>query len=136
MGKRYVVPFSDGVGGDMPVPGGKFKILIDEELSGAQQFSLLINEIPAGHQGGYHQHEVEHGWYILQGRGTIWIADEAFEIGPEMAVFAPARIPHKMASHGPEPLRYVVVYAPAGPERELRERGARAYGASAPGDKA
>lgn len=128
MGKRYVVPFEEGVSGDMPVPGGKFRILIDEELSGAQQFSLLINEIPAGHRGDYHQHEVEHGWYILQGRGTIWIADEAFEIGPEMAVFAPARIPHKLASHGPEPLRYVVVYAPAGPERELRARGAQAYG--------
>jgi mannose-6-phosphate isomerase-like protein (cupin superfamily) len=44
-----------------------------------------------------------------------------------MAVFAPAGVPHKMASHGTEPLRYVVVYAPQGPERELRERGADAY---------
>ena len=127
MTKRYVVHLSEGATGQLPVPGGTYNILIDEQISGAQHFSLLINEIPAGHAGDYHQHEVEHGWYILQGRGTIWIAEEAFEIGPEMAVFAPARIPHKMASHGPEPLRYVVVYAPQGPERQLRERGADAY---------
>lgn len=128
--KRYVVPLEEGVSGNLPVPGGAFRILIDSEISGAEHFSLLINEIQPGYAGTYHQHEVEHGWYILQGRGTIWIGDEAYEIGPDMAVFAPARIPHKLASHGPEPLRYVVVYAPAGPERELRARGEHAYGAT------
>jgi mannose-6-phosphate isomerase-like protein (cupin superfamily) len=128
--KRYVVHLDDGVKGNLPaVPGGagKFNILIDGEISGANHFSLLINEIQGGYVGSYHQHDVEHGWYILQGRGTIWIGDEPFEIGPDMAVFAPAKIPHKMASHGPEPLRYVVVYAPQGPERELREKGENAY---------
>jgi mannose-6-phosphate isomerase-like protein (cupin superfamily) len=122
-GKKYVVSLDEGAKGHLPaVPGraGKFNILIDEEISGAKPFSLLINEIAGGYVGNYHQHEVEHGWYILQGRGTIWIEDEAFEIGPGMAVYAPPRLPHKIASHGPEPLRYVVVYAPMGPERELR----------------
>src|SRR5918911_3826247 len=125
----YVVAFDAGVRGELPIPGGggSFRILIDAELNGARHFSLLVNEIRAGYVGSYHQHEVEHGWYILQGSGAIWIADEEYRIGPHMAVFAPANVPHKMASDGPEPLRYVVVYAPAGPERELRERGAQAY---------
>ena len=133
---RYVVRFDEGVSGKLPIPGGAgdFRILIDGETSGAEHFSLLVNEIRPGYVGGYHQHEVEHGWYILQGRGAIWIGDEEHEIGPEMAVFAPARVPHKMASYGPEPLRYVVVYAPAGPERELRARGEHAYGATSPDD--
>ena len=125
--EKYVIPFDEGVAGDLPVPGGSFRILIDEQLGGAKHFSLLLNEIQAGYVGSYHQHEVEHGWYILQGNGSIWIGDQEYAIGPNMAVFAPANIPHKLASHGPEPLRYVVVYAPQGPERELRERGARAY---------
>jgi mannose-6-phosphate isomerase-like protein (cupin superfamily) len=126
---RYVIAFDQAVSGELPIPGGggAFRILIDEQLSGARHFSLLVNEIRAGYVGSYHQHEVEHGWYILQGRGAIWIGDEQFEIGPETAVFAPANVPHKLASYGPEPLRYVVVYAPQGPERELRERGAQAY---------
>jgi mannose-6-phosphate isomerase-like protein (cupin superfamily) len=124
---KYVISFDEGVAGDLPVPGGSFRILIDEQLGGAKQFSLLLNEIQAGYVGSYHQHEVEHGWYILQGNGAIWIGDEEYAIGPNMAVFAPANVPHKMASYGPDALRYVVVYAPQGPERELRERGAQAY---------
>ena len=125
----YVVAFDEGVQGELPIPGGggSFRILVDAELGGARHFSLLVNEIRAGYVGSYHHHEVEHGWYILQGSGAIWIADEEYRIGPNMAVFAPADVPHKMASYGPEPLRYVVVYAPQGPERELRERGAPAY---------
>jgi mannose-6-phosphate isomerase-like protein (cupin superfamily) len=126
---RYVVAFEDGVPGELPIPGGggSFRILIDQELNGANHFSLLVNEIRAGYVGAYHQHDVEHGWYILQGQGSVWIGEEEFSIGPNMAVFAPAGVPHKMASHGPDPLRYVVVYAPQGPERELRTRGADAY---------
>ena len=126
---KYVIAFDEGVSGSLPVPGGSFRILIDEQLGGSKHFSLLLNEIQAGYVGSYHQHEVEHGWYILQGRGTIWIEDEPYEIGPDMAVFAPAGVPHKLASHGDEPLRYVVVYAPAGPEQELRAKGDQAYGA-------
>ncbi|HYU18785.1 MAG TPA: cupin domain-containing protein [Chloroflexota bacterium] len=133
--ERCVVRFDEGASGKLPIPGGagEFRILIDGEISGAQHFSLLVNEIQPGYVGDYHQHEVEHGWYILQGRGTIWIGEQEYEIGPEMAVFAPAGVPHKMASHGPEPLRYVVVYAPQGPERELRARGEQAYGSSRAG---
>ncbi|MBX5492342.1 MAG: cupin domain-containing protein [Chloroflexi bacterium] len=130
MARRYVVRDEDGVTGKLPVPGGggTFRILLDRELGGAQHFSLLLNEIQPGYVGAYHQHDVEHAWYILQGRGTMWIDDVAYEIGPHMAVYAPAGVPHKVASTGGEPLRYLVVYAPPGPEQELRARGEQAYG--------
>ncbi len=125
---RYVVTYDEGFGGPLPVGAGTFRILLDEQTSGAKHFSLLVNEIPGGVDGKPHQHEVEHGWYILQGRATFWIRDEPFEVGPNMAVYAPPNIPHRVKTHGPEPLRFVVVYAPAGPERDLRERGAHAHG--------
>lgn len=130
-GQRYVVRYEEGVSGKLPVPGGggSFRILLDRELGGAQHFSLLVNEIQPGYVGAYHKHDVEHAWYILGGAGTMWVGDEAYEIGPDMAVFAPAGVMHRIASHGSEPLRYVVVYAPAGPEQELRAKGERAYGA-------
>ena len=85
----------------MPGGGGRFQILIDEEISGARHFSLLLNEIQPGYVGAYHEHEVEHGWYVLQGRGTIWIGETPYPVGPDMAVFAPAGVPHKVASEGP-----------------------------------
>ena len=122
--KHYVVNETEGFKGRLPVPGGGgiFNILIDEEISGAKHFSLLINEIAPGYQGKEHSHDVEHCWYILSGRGVIRIAAETYDIKPGDAVFAPAGMCHSVECTGNESLRYVVVYAPSGPEKELRSK--------------
>ena len=54
-----------------PEAGGIFRILIDEETSGAKHFSLFVNEMAPGYKGKEHSHDVEHCWYILQGKGII-----------------------------------------------------------------
>ncbi len=48
--KRYVVNVAEAVHGKLPVAGGggTFRILIDEETSGAKHFSLLVNEMAPG----------------------------------------------------------------------------------------
>jgi mannose-6-phosphate isomerase-like protein (cupin superfamily) len=122
--KRYVVSESEAVKGKLPVPGGggRFQIFIDEEISGAKHFSLLVNEMAPGYRGKEHSHAVEHCWYILQGRGIIRMAGETYSIKPGDAVFAPIGMPHSVECIGDEPLRYVVVYAPPGPEQELRNQ--------------
>ena len=120
--KKYVVNVAEAVRGKLPVPGGggTFRILIDEETSGAQHFSLLVNEIAPGYKGKEHSHNVEHCWYILQGKGTISMGGKAYSIKPGDAVFAPIGMPHSVECTGDEALRYVVIYAPPGPEKELR----------------
>jgi len=122
--KRYVVNESEGVRGKLPVPGGggTFNILIDEEISGAQHFSLLVNEMAAGYKGKEHAHRVEHCWYILSGTGIIRMEGKTYSIKPGDAVFAPIGMAHSVECTGKEPLRYVVVYAPPGPEKELRSQ--------------
>ena len=126
---KYVVHFNEGVKGKLPVPGGggDFCILIDKQMSGAEHFSLLVNSFQPGYVGPMHQHEVEHAWYILSGQGTITIGEETFDLRPEMAVYAPIGVPHQVACTGTEPMRYIVVYAPAGPEQDLRLRGDQAF---------
>lgn len=120
--KRYVVNVAEAVHGKLPVAGGggTFRILIDEETSGAQHFSLLVNELAPGYKGKEHSHKVEHCWYILQGKGTISMGGKVYPIKPGDAVFAPIGMVHSVECTGDEPLRYVVVYAPPGPEKELR----------------
>ncbi len=122
--KKFVVNESEGIKGKLPVEGGggTFNILIDEEISGAQHFSLLVNEIAPGYRGKEHSHAVEHCWYVLEGRGTVTIAGKAFHVKPGDAVFAPVGILHSVECIGDEPLRYVVVYAPPGPEKELKSK--------------
>ncbi len=128
MAKKYVVPLKDAVTGVLHGKAGTFRLLIDEETSGAKHFSLMINTMNAGVEGSWHKHdENEHCWYILSGRGTMYIADESYEIGPEMAVFAPADTMHKIDVGPGEDLTYVLIYAPPGPEQKLKEKGAHAF---------
>jgi mannose-6-phosphate isomerase-like protein (cupin superfamily) len=117
-----VVSESEGIKGKLPVQGGggTFNILIDEEISGAQHFSLLVNEMASGHKGKEQSHGVEHCWYILKGTGIIRMAGETYHIKPGDAVFAPIGMLHSVECTGNESLRYLVIYAPPGPEKELK----------------
>ena len=129
MEKKYVVALKDAVKGVLHGGVGTFRILIDEESSGAKHFSCLVNTVNAGAKGGEHKHDVEHCWYILSGKGTMYIAGQAFEIGPDMAVFAPAEVLHRIDVGPDEALTYVVIYAPPGPEQLLKKHGAHAFDA-------
>ena len=122
--KRLVVNVKEATRGKLPVPGGGgvFQILIDEEISGAKHFSLLVNEIIPGSKSREHAHEVEQCWYILNGEGIVHIGDSEYLIKPGNAVFAPIGMRHSVECTGDKPLRYVVVYAPPGPEKELRQQ--------------
>ena len=122
--KRFVVNESKGIKGKLPVKGGggTFHILINEEISGALHFSLLVNEMAPGYKGKEHRHDVEHGWYILKGTGMIQMEGKTYDIKPGDAVFAPIGVPHSVECTGREPLKYVVVYAPPGPEKELKDQ--------------
>jgi len=128
MGKKYVVPLKDAVTGVLHGKAGTFRVLVDEETSGAKHFSLLINTMNAGVKGAEHKHENnEHCWYILSGRGTMYIEDQSYEIGPEMAVFAPADTMHKIDVGPDEDLTYVLIYSPPGPEQKLKQKGEHAF---------
>jgi len=127
MEKKYVVPLKDALTGVLHGGGGTFRILIDRESSGAEHFSCLVNTMFKGVKGSEHKHDVEHLWYILSGRGTMYISGKAFEVGPDMAVFAPAGELHRIDVSPEEDLTYVVVYAPPGPEQQLKHYGAKAF---------
>ena len=127
MEKQLIVALKDAVTGVLHGGVGTFRILIDEERSGARNFSLLVNTSKAGARGSAHTHDVEHCWYILSGKGTMYLDDKAYEIGPEMAVFTPAQVLHKVDVGPDEDLTYVVIYAPPGPEQQLKQKGAKAF---------
>ena len=127
MEKKYVVALKDAVTGFLPSRTGTFRVLIDEEASGAKNFSLLINTMNAGVNGVEHKHEVEHCWYILSGRGTMYIVGEPYELEPEMAVYAPAETMHRIDVGPDEDLTYVLIYAPPGPEQQLKKSGEHAF---------
>jgi mannose-6-phosphate isomerase-like protein (cupin superfamily) len=125
--KKRAVSLEEGVKGDLPNKTGRFNILLDEDIAGTKYFSLLINEMHAGIKGLEHSHTVEHAWYILSGHGRMVMEGKVYEVGPGMAIFAPAEVPHRIEVDDKEPLKYVVIYAPAGPEKQLKEKGKDAF---------
>ncbi len=128
--KRYVVPLKEAVAGALPAKGGggTYRILLDESSAGAKHFSLLHNELAPGSVGSEHVHDVEQCFFVVGGRGVFTIGGARHEVGPETAVYIPAGVVHQVASVGAEPLSYVTVYAPAGPEQDLRTHGYQAFG--------
>lgn len=61
--------------------------------------------------------------------GYLSKSPDAFPLEPEMAVFAPVNMLHKIVVGPDEDLTYVVVYAPPGPEQQLKKLGEHAFDA-------
>lgn len=127
MTKKFVVPLKEAVTGTLHGGNGTYRILIDKDISGAKNFSLLVNTSKAGTTGAAHKHDVEHCWYILSGTGNMVMGDKTYQIKPEMAVFTPAGVMHSINVDPGADLTYVVIYAPPGPEQKLKELGAKAF---------
>ena len=127
MGKQLVVKRDEAAQGFYPASDGGgtlIRFLIDEATSGASAFSMMVNDIEPGTQdgAGVHSHPTEHGFYILTGRARFVIGDQEHIVESKTSVFIPANVPHLVQNAGDETLQYVVIYAPQGPEAELRER--------------
>jgi mannose-6-phosphate isomerase-like protein (cupin superfamily) len=101
---------------------GTFRIFIDEEICGAKSFSFLVNTMNKEKKGPVHTHDTESCFYILSGKGTVRINDESFAVGPQTAVFIPKDSLHEIEADPGEDLTYIMIYAPPGPEKQLRRK--------------
>lgn len=114
-GKRVLLPMSSEI-------KAYSRILIDRDTTGAEKYSLLLSEMAPGCVHDKETHEVEHGFFIIRGHGIISINGEDYEIGPDMAIYIPPRAVHQMKNTGTENLKYIVIYAPPGPETRLKRK--------------
>jgi oxalate decarboxylase/phosphoglucose isomerase-like protein (cupin superfamily) len=82
----------------------------------------MISSAPGkGHER--HNHPgAEEIIYVMSGEGEQMIDDQApIHVRPGASIYIPADVYHSTLNTGWEPLRLLIVYAPAGPERLLRE---------------
>lgn len=126
--KGRVIPLEEADTGVLYGGKGKFRILVDEQMCGARNYSMLLNTQPGGAVGSPHSHdEAEHSWFILEGTGTVTLGEESFRIGPGMTIFIPPGLMHGIEADEGSELKYIVIYSPPGPEQNLRARGATAF---------
>jgi quercetin dioxygenase-like cupin family protein len=79
-----------------------------------------------------HVHDFDEAFYVLEGRLTFQIGDELITVGAGGLAFAPGGAQHTLANLSSDPARFLIVFTPAGFEREFARREARRNGADPP----
>jgi oxalate decarboxylase/phosphoglucose isomerase-like protein (cupin superfamily) len=102
---------------------GKVKILSEPMLTGAERFSFGMVVLEPGKGHARHNHPgAEEIIFVMSGEGEQMIDDQPpIHVRPGACIYIPADIYHSTLNTGWEPMRLLIVYAPAGPERVLRE---------------
>lgn len=102
---------------------GNVKIFSEPEVTGAQRmsFGMVILEPGKGHER--HNHPgCDEIIFVVSGEGEQMIDDcPPVPVRPGASIYIPADIYHSTVNTGWEPLRLIIVYAPTGPERVLRQ---------------
>jgi oxalate decarboxylase/phosphoglucose isomerase-like protein (cupin superfamily) len=102
---------------------GKIHFLSEPQVTNAERFSFGIVELAQGQGHARHNHPgSEEIIYVVSGEGEQMVDDQpAVKVGPGASIYIPADIYHSTLNTGNKPMKLIVVYSPAGPERLLRE---------------
>ena len=104
---------------------GRLSWLSEPRVTAAERFSagVVVLEPGKGHVRHNHPYS-EEILYVIRGKGvqTVELPDNHLEkeIGPGTMVHIPTAVYHSTVNTGDEPMELVAIYAPFGPEAELR----------------
>jgi mannose-6-phosphate isomerase-like protein (cupin superfamily) len=87
-------------------------MLISPNNSASQNLSLQISEIPVGSEQPIHNHEPEQCYYIIKGKGLMFIENESQEVKVGDAILIPSNFKHGIKNLGSEILEYITANAP------------------------
>jgi oxalate decarboxylase/phosphoglucose isomerase-like protein (cupin superfamily) len=101
---------------------GTSKWLCTPEVTGSEAFSAGITILEPGKSHERHRHpDSEEILYFLDGQGVQTIGDDRRDVGPGDVVYIPAGVEHSTENPAWEPLKFLAVYGPPGPEATLSE---------------
>jgi oxalate decarboxylase/phosphoglucose isomerase-like protein (cupin superfamily) len=101
---------------------GNVKLLSTPAVAGGQTmtFGMVVLEPGKGHSRHNHP-DADEILFMMSGEGEQMIDDQPpVPVRPGASVYIPKGVFHSTLNTGWEPLRFVVVYAPAGAEQVLR----------------
>jgi len=101
---------------------GTLKWMNAPDVTGAEEFSagVVVLEPGKGHERHTHP-DSEEILYFLSGEGEQTVADEERSVGAGEMVYIPSGVEHSTINTSWEPLRFIAVYGPPGPEAEIRD---------------
>ena len=104
---------------------GRLRWVSEPRVTAAERFSAGVVSLEPGKGHERHNHPgVEEVLYVLSGTGdqTVEVDDQILkrEVGPGVLIHIPPDVYHSTVNTGQEPMRLLAIYAPSGPEAELR----------------
>ncbi len=102
---------------------GTIKFFSEPAVTGAERFSFGMVVLQPGQGHARHNHPgTEEIIFVMSGEGEQMIDDQGpVKVRPGACMHIPADVHHSTVNTGWEPMRLLVVYAPPGSERGLRE---------------
>jgi mannose-6-phosphate isomerase-like protein (cupin superfamily) len=126
MSKKRVVKASDVMGYSPVATEGAYisRLLIDSEGVGSTRLQVNHATLKPGKapgKGEAHPEPHDEAYYILRGRGLMEFFEkdnhEAYDVGPDTAIFIPAGTGHRITNTGDEDLVFLTLW-PIPPQRE------------------
>jgi len=115
-----VIVYADQVTGWVNPPPHErtLKVLLSPSFQPvAQGLGMGMVILPPGRSSSAHSHEMQQeAWYVVSGQGRVRIGDEEAEVRSETVVVAPPGIAHQLTNDGPDDLKAIWLFTPAGPE--------------------
>lgn len=104
---------------------GRLSWISESRVTAAEKFSAGIVNLSPGKGHTRHNHPgVEEILYIISGKGRQVVETSSGkverEVGPGMLIHIPPDVFHSTVNTGDGPMRLLAIYAPPGPEAELR----------------
>ena len=105
---------------------GRLSWLSEPRVTAAERFSTVLVVLEPGKGHDRHNHPYsEEILYVLSGTGLQTVERpgkvEEREVGPGTLVHIPTALYHSTVNNGDVPMELIAIYAPFGPEAELRE---------------
>jgi oxalate decarboxylase/phosphoglucose isomerase-like protein (cupin superfamily) len=102
---------------------GTLKFLSEPEVTGAERFSFGMVVLAPGKGHDSHNHpDVEEIIFVMSGEGEQMVDNQPpVQVRAGASIYIPADVVHSTVNTGWEPMRLLVVYSPAGAERDLRD---------------
>ena len=102
---------------------GTIKVLSEPQVTQAEHTSFAMAVLDPGKGHDRHNHPgSEEIIFLMSGVGQQMVDDQPpVTIRPGASIYVPAGVYHSTLNTGWEPMRLLVVYSPAGPERLLRD---------------
>lgn len=116
MKKRYIVKTDEVEGFSIPGDEGIYisKLLIDKESVGSKRIAMSYFILKPGQKSGNlgtHPCPFDEIYFIVKGKGIVYLGEEEYEIDANTAVFIPCGLKHGLKNTGDTNLELLGIFA-------------------------